>query len=144
MTNRKADDDAIRGLIATLVEALRAKDLDRLARMFAPDIVSYDIEPPLRHRGAAAKADNWARVFAAYDDIDYEVRDLDVTVGGDVAFVRSLNRLSGTLAGGRHAATWVRWTGCLRRLDGEWLIVHDHVSVPLDMASGKALTGLEP
>ena len=88
--------------------------------------------------------DNWARVFAAYDDIDYEVRDLDVTVGGDVAFVRSLNRLSGTLAGGRRAATWVRWTGCLRRLDGEWLIVHDHVSVPLDMASGTALTGLEP
>jgi uncharacterized protein (TIGR02246 family) len=137
------DEDAIRQLIGTLADAVRAKDLDGMARIFAPDIVSYDVEPPLRHVGAEAKAANWARVFAAYTQLDYEVRDLTITVGGDVAFVRSLNRLSGTVAG-RQTGTWVRWTGCFRKTDGSWLIAHDHVSVPLDMASGKALLDLEP
>jgi uncharacterized protein (TIGR02246 family) len=138
------DETTIRQLIGTLAEAVRARDLDSVARIFAPDIVSYDVEPPLRHLGAAAKGDNWARVFAAYQQLDYEVRDLKITVGGDVAFVYSLNRLSGTLAGGHRTATWVRWTGCFRKLDGDWRIAHDHVSVPLDMASGKALLDLEP
>jgi hypothetical protein len=26
----------------------------------------------------------------------------------------------------------VRWTACFRRIDGTWLVVHDHVSVPID------------
>ncbi|HEY7596272.1 MAG TPA: SgcJ/EcaC family oxidoreductase [Actinophytocola sp.] len=138
------DETALRALIDTLVEAVRAKDLDRVARIFAPDIVSYDIEPPMRHLGAAAKAGNWARVFGTYQELDYEVRDLALTVSGDVAFVHSLNRLSGTLTGGHRTATWVRWTGCFRRIDGTWLIAHDHVSVPLDLPSGKALLDLEP
>lgn len=33
--------------------------------------------------------------------------------------------------------------GC-RRIDGRWLIVHDHESVPFDPASGQALIDLEP
>lgn len=138
------DEAAIRQLIDTLAGAVRAKDLDSVARIFAPDIVSYDVEPPLRHVGAAAKAANWARVFGAYERLDYEVHDLRITVGAEVAFVHSLNRLSGTLTDGQRTGTWVRWTGCFRKIDGSWLIAHDHVSVPLDIASGKALLDLEP
>jgi hypothetical protein len=33
---------------------------------------------------------------------------------------------------------------CFLRNDGRWLIAHDHASVPLDFASGKALLNLEP
>jgi hypothetical protein len=39
---------------------------------------------------------------------------------------------------------WVRGTFCLRKLDHNWLIVHDQASVPLDIASGKGVTDLEP
>ncbi|MEQ7005722.1 nuclear transport factor 2 family protein [Actinopolymorpha sp. B17G11] len=39
---------------------------------------------------------------------------------------------------------WVRYTGGLRKIDGQWLIVHDQVSVPTDFADGKALLDLEP
>jgi hypothetical protein len=30
------------------------------------------------------------------------------------------------------------------KTDGNWLIAHDHVSVPLDVASGRALLDLKP
>jgi ketosteroid isomerase-like protein len=66
-------------------------------------------------------------------------------VNDDVAFVYSLNRLSGTLQNGNASSGfWVRMTACFRKIDGNWLIVHDHVSVPLDVESGRALLSLEP
>ncbi len=39
---------------------------------------------------------------------------------------------------------WVRATLGCRRIDGRWLITHDHESVPFDPASGQALTDLAP
>jgi ketosteroid isomerase-like protein len=39
---------------------------------------------------------------------------------------------------------WVRATYCLQKIDGTWLIVHDQVSVPLDIASGNGVVDLEP
>lgn len=39
---------------------------------------------------------------------------------------------------------WLRWTACYRKTNGKWLIGHEHVSVPADMGSGKAILDLEP
>jgi len=65
-------------------------------------------------------------------------------VGDEVAFGYSLNRLSGTLKNGNRSGFWVRATFCFRKIGGNWLIAHDHVSVPLDVESGRALLDLEP
>jgi ketosteroid isomerase-like protein len=139
------DEADIRRRIDRLVEAVRAMDLDGVKPIYAPDMVSFDIVPPLRHFSAPAKWKNWADVFAAYQrPLGYEVRDLAITVDGSVAFGRSLNRISGTLKSGSRSDYWVRWTTCYRKIEGNWLIVHDHVSVPLDVKSGMALTNLEP
>ena len=146
MATQHAFDEAdIRQRLDKLVEAIRAMDLEGAMSMYAPDIVSFDIQPPLRHVGAEAKRKNWVDVFTVYQrPLDYEIRDLTITVAGDVAFGYSLNRISGTLKNGNRSEHWVRWTGCLQKIDGNWLIVHDHASVPSDMASGRALLDLEP
>jgi ketosteroid isomerase-like protein len=39
---------------------------------------------------------------------------------------------------------WVRATFCFRKVGGEWLIVHDQVSVPFDLRSGRGVADLEP
>ena len=39
---------------------------------------------------------------------------------------------------------WIRATSGLRKIKGKWLIVHDHVSVPADMATGKSAMDLKP
>jgi ketosteroid isomerase-like protein len=39
---------------------------------------------------------------------------------------------------------WVRVTYCLRKIDDAWLIVHDQVSVPLDIATGRGVVDLKP
>ena len=73
-----------------------------------------------------------------------EVHELDVAIHGDLAFVHSLNHVRGMLDGGHNSDHWVRWTACFRRVDGVWLIVHDHVSVPVDLERGQAVLSLKP
>jgi ketosteroid isomerase-like protein len=48
------------------------------------------------------------------------------------------------LKSGNKRANWVRWTACFRKIDGNWFIAHDQVSVPLDLKRGSALLDLEP
>jgi ketosteroid isomerase-like protein len=144
-TQREVDETRIRQLVDKIVEGLQCKDLEGLKQLYATDIVSFDIEQPLQHVGIEAKLKNWASVFTFFERVTYEVRGLTLTVGDDVAFGRAFARLSGTLKNG--AATsgmWVRVTYCLQKINGMWLIVHDQVSVPLDIASGKGVVDLEP
>jgi ketosteroid isomerase-like protein len=146
MAGRYAVDEAdIRRRLDKLVQAICAMDLDGVKPIYAPDMVSFDIVPPLQHVGAEAKWKNWVDLFTAYQrPLGYEIRDLTITVGDDVAFGHSLNRISGTLKNGSRTDYWVRWTGCFRKIAGNWFIVHDQVSVPLDVESGRALLNLEP
>ncbi|RFU39559.1 DUF4440 domain-containing protein [Actinomadura logoneensis] len=135
----------IKTRIDEIVDGIRAKDLEALERVYAADVVSFDVEPPLQHVGVEAKLKNWARVFALFQDVSYELRDLAVTEGGDIAFAHGFGRLSGTLPDGTATdGMWVRVTFCLRRTGGEWVIVHDQASVPFDFPSGRGVTDLEP
>ncbi|MFD8009738.1 NAD(P)H-dependent oxidoreductase [Streptomyces sp. NPDC058955] len=144
-TQRETDEAAIRHHIDGIIDAIRSKDLEGLRRFYSPDVVSFDIDPPLQHVGIDAKLKNWANVFTFFREVTYEVRDLMPTVGEDVAFLHGFGRLSGTLADGTAAAgMWVRATFGFRKIDGAWLITHDQVSVPLDILSGKGVVDLEP
>jgi len=112
---------------------------------YAPDIVSFDLEPPLQHLGAAAKRRNWANAFSMYQrPLGYEIHALTIALGDGVAFGHSLNRISGTLKNGHTTHRWIRSTIGLRKIGARWLITHDQVSVPVDFATGKALLDLEP
>jgi uncharacterized protein (TIGR02246 family) len=144
-TQRAIDEADIRQRIDKLAEAVRALDLESMMSIYAPDVVSFDVVPPLQHVGAEAKRKNWVDAFTMYQrPLGYEIRDLTITVGDDVAFGHSLNRISGTLKNGNRAEFWLRATTGFRKIDGTWRIVHDQVSVPLDLASGRALLNLEP
>jgi ketosteroid isomerase-like protein len=140
-----ADEADIRQRIDMLVQSIRAMDLEGVMSHYAPDIVSFDVQPPLRQAGTGGKRKNWVEAFAVFQPpLDYEIRDLTITVCSEAAFAFSINRLSGALGTGTRSGIWVRSTLCFRKIDGSWLIVHDHVSVPSDFVTGTALLNLEP
>ena len=76
--------------------------------------------------------------------IDVEYRDLNIVAGDTVAFSRGLERMTGTLKNGQKFDAWVRFTECYRKTNGHWLAIHDHISVPVDLESGKAALDLKP
>ena len=113
---------------------------------FAADIVTFDLAPPLQCAGADALRQSLAAWFPTFrGPVGYEVRDLTITTDGDVAFCRSLNRISGTRTDGEKTDVWVRATVGLRRIDGRWQVTHEHSSVPFYMdGSYRAAVDLKP
>jgi uncharacterized protein (TIGR02246 family) len=141
----KSAEEAIRAVIDAITKAVRAKDVEAMLAQCAPDIVTFDMVPPLKHQGSQAIRGLWARTLAAFDPpLEYEVHDLDISVDGNIAFARCLNRFGGTKKDGRRVLNSLRSTFGLRKIDGQWKVVHEHVSVPFDMETGKAMLDLKP
>ena len=87
----------------------------------------------------------WEEVYSSFQGpIAYELHDLTITVGDDVAFAHSLNRISGTMNTGLKTDLWLRWTACWRSIKGTWLIVHHQNSVPVDLQTGRAVLDGKP
>ena len=142
--NKNNAEAAIKRVLEGGVEAVRARDIDGVMSL-APEVVSFDIVPPLQYVGADAFRKVWEEVFLVYQGpIDYEIHDLNITVGDDVAFIHSLNRINGTLNTGQKTDLWLRWTAGFRKINGKWLIVLNHNSVAADPAHGKAVLDLKP
>lgn len=143
--SRNGAEQELREIVRERVDAVHAKDPAPLAAREAPDVVIFDVLPPLHARGSdavQAKTQAWFDAYAS--DIGYEVQDLQVTAGDDLGFCSFLYHVSGTLAVGGEVDMWVRATLGCRRINGKWLITHDHESVPFDAETGQALTNLNP
>jgi ketosteroid isomerase-like protein len=142
MTTAETD---ISELLERRSEAIRAKDLERLLSFYAPDVVYFDLVPPLQYVGIAALRGRFEHWFAGWDGpIRQEVHDLHVQAGGDTAVAAMLIRSGGTRRDGTEAAFWVRATSACRRAGDTWAITHEHISLPVDMATARAVLDLEP
>ena len=138
--------DQIRALIESRVRAIDDKDVEALVAKAAPGIVSFDALPPLQRVGREAIRTRLQEWFGWYDGpIGYEVRDLRITAGDDIAFAHYLYHVTGTMTNGKSVDVWVRTTMGLQKTDdGVWAITHEHNSVPFDAESGKASLDLTP
>jgi uncharacterized protein (TIGR02246 family) len=143
--SKASEEVQIRQLLDQWGKALRAKDLNTLMSYYAPDILTFDIVPPLYYQGVDAYRKNFEVWFASVQGpIDYETRDLRLTIGDEVAFCHSLNQVRSTRITGETTATWVRVTVGFRKMEGTWRITHEHVSVPCDMETSHASLDLTP
>jgi uncharacterized protein (TIGR02246 family) len=142
---KQNNENAIKKVIENGVEALRNKDIEGVMALYAPDVVSFDIVPPLRYVGADVFRKVWEEVFASFQGpLGYEIHDLTITAGEDMAFAYSLNHISGTMNNGLKTDLWLRWTVCFQKINGTWLVVHHQNSVPVDLATGKGVLDLKP
>jgi len=138
------EEAEIRQLLEHRGQALQAKDSAALSARVAPDTVAFDVVNPLQYVGVEEtrkRAEDWLGSFDG--PIGYEIRDLHIAAHGDVAFARCLTRISGNTPNGP-LAMWIRTTMGFRKVNGEWMIVHEHNSVPFDPATGAASMNLQP
>ena len=113
--------------------------------LYAYDVIAYDIVPPLQYVGKAAYRADYQQFVAQYEsNLRVEIRDLHVGATGDLGYATGVESISGTLKNGQKSQVWVRFTSLFRKSDGRWLDFHDHISVPADFESGKAMLELKP
>ena len=135
----------ITALLDRWSEAVRDRDIDKLMSLYSTDIVYFDLVPPLQITGAAAVRRNFQRWFDSWSSgIGTERRDLKILASGDIATAYTLHRTSGTLKDGREVGYWLRVSVGCQRSNGRWLIAHEHVSLPVEIQSGRVVMDLVP
>jgi uncharacterized protein (TIGR02246 family) len=135
----------IRAFIDSWLNAVRAQDLDGIAAHYAPDILAFDAVTQLQFKGREPYREHWQACFAmSYGPMIFELHDLVIVAGHDVAFSYFLNRCGTVGDDGEEKASWMRGSAGYRRTGGRWTIVHEHFSAPFDMETGEALFDLSP
>ena len=143
--SQATDESQIRVQIEQRTKAVSDKNIDALISNYAPDVLSFDVVNQLQYVGSDAIRKRLEEWFASFQgSIGYEISDLSIAAGESVAFCHFLFRVSGALLDGGKVGMWVRATVCLRKLDGRWMITHEHDSVPFDTETGKAQLDLKP
>lgn len=138
-------ESEVRALLDSRVEACRAKDIDRLMSLYSPNIVYFDVVPPLHFIGSDAVRGNFVRWFNEYEGpIGLETHALNIAISGDVAFAHMLHLDKGNTNQQDGRGFWLRSTVCCQRSNNKWLITHEHISLPVDFRSGTVLMDLVP
>lgn len=144
-TDIAIEEARIRRLFDEWTNAVREKNIETLMCYYAPDIVAYDLIPPMQFKGIDAYRNAWQTGFDCMTgDVEFETRDVHLSVGEDIAFCHRLVRMAGTSKDGENFGCWMRWTTGLNKINGSWRITHEHISVPFDMETDKALMDLKP
>jgi uncharacterized protein (TIGR02246 family) len=129
--NISDDEVAVRDLIEAWVDAVRRKDYDGILRSHAADFVMFDVPPPFESVGLDAYRKTWDLFFSCSGElVRFEIQEMDVTAGADVAFAFATMRCTTRGSNGKPEPLDFRLTMCLRRIDGRWVITHEHHSVP--------------
>jgi ketosteroid isomerase-like protein len=139
-----AEVQLIRDLLDRRQAAIRAKDISASLAPYADDVVIFDLAPPLQCLGPDEKGvTEWYSTWQ--ESIGFDIRDRHIAAADDVAYSHSLVHLTGHRTDGRETDLWFRETVCLRKINGEWKITHEHGSVPLRMdVKDMAATDLKP
>jgi ketosteroid isomerase-like protein len=130
ISKRTADEVAIHELLESWARAVREKDLDGILSNHSADLLMFDVPASVELKGIDAYRKTWHSFFSWSDDpVIFEIRDMDITAGTDVAFVAALMRCAGVESGQRIDLEF-RLTIGLRKIGGRWMVVHEHHSIP--------------
>jgi ketosteroid isomerase-like protein len=123
----------IRALVEAWAAAVRRHDLPAILAHHAQDIVMFDLPPPLQGRGLKEYKETWDLFFKYHTPPQaFDIEELAITAGEDVAFAVAIMRCGSDTAGSPavQGGFPFRLTIGLRKIGGDWCITHEHHSVP--------------
>lgn len=119
-------ESQIRELVEKWARAVRNGDMDGVLARHADDIVMFDVPPPLQSKGIDAYKKTWELFFSFQGKGGFDLRELQITASDNVAFCHSIVRI------GDEEEPKVRLTIGFRKINGSWIITHEHHSAPAD------------
>jgi ketosteroid isomerase-like protein len=137
--SRIQDEKEIAALFDRLAAAASAKDIDAVMKCYVQDesLFAFDVAPPRQYVGLSAYRKAW-EALSTMRTLDYSVTDLSVVSDGTLAYSHSIHHTSGLDARGKHVELVARISDVFRKINGRWFIVMEHVSIPVDLLTGRA------
>jgi len=126
-----SEEAAVRNVVESWAAAVRRRDLEGILQNHSSAIVMFDVPPPFQSRGIEAYRKTWDEFFSCSSvPGHFDITDMSIAAGADVAFVVATMRCSGPGPDGKQADLDFRLTVGLRKIDRQWTITHEHHSVP--------------
>jgi uncharacterized protein (TIGR02246 family) len=128
---QKTDEAEVRALVERWAKAVRAKDMDGILASHSAEILMFDVPPPFESKGIEAYRKTWDLFYASQPEpIAFDIRSMEVVAGSEIAFVAALMQCAEKGKNGERIKLDFRLTIGLRKIDGEWTILHEHHSIP--------------
>ncbi|WP_030208174.1 YybH family protein [Streptomyces bikiniensis] len=126
------DAEQVRALVERWARAVHLGHLHAVVEDHAEDIVMFDVPPPCEGvRGIDAYREVWPAFFEwQAGGAVFDVEELEVTAGGDVAFAHALVRCGTEEELAARPGFRLRLTLGLRKEAGRWVVAHEHHSFP--------------
>lgn len=137
----QGDDKAqIGALFQRFAAAFRHKDLDAIMSVYVHDnsLFVFDANPPRQHVGWNDYRADWKGFFGEMNgNPKFSISDLDFTTDGTIAYGHSIQSVTVGMGRSPRQTVIVRVTDVLQKVNGKWLIVQEHVSIPFDFEKMK-------
>lgn len=135
MTSNKSQDvnneAQIRALIERWAKAVQEENRAAIRMDHHSDILMFDIPPPFLSRGLEAYMATWETFFSSVEKpVTFDFQDVQITCGPEVAFATAIGRCVDIDPNGRREPLEFRLTMGLRKIAGEWRVMHEHHSLP--------------
>jgi uncharacterized protein (TIGR02246 family) len=133
MSERATDEIRIKALLEAWADAVRRHDLPAILAHHEPDMVMFDLPPPLQCKGIEAYKETWSLFFRYHKPgAAFDIEELTVTAGEDVAFAAAIMRCASHSSSNPadKEGFLFRLTVGLRKVEGQWRIAHEHHSEP--------------
>jgi ketosteroid isomerase-like protein len=140
-------DNQLRKRLTDILNAWSLMDADQIAKYYSKsaDHVFFELTPPAQQKGFDQYYLGMKKFFDQYNDLNLKLNDdAAVHFKGDLAYATATWDLLGTLKDGTKQHLALRWTVVLERENGDWLVVHEHVSAPLTLAAPEPSKTLPP
>jgi uncharacterized protein (TIGR02246 family) len=125
------DEHKIRRLVEEWAKAVRERNIDGILPHHARDIVMFDVPPPFQSIGIDAYRKTWELFFSGTAPGRFDIHELNVFAGADVAFCVATMQCSWKHNGMYEDLDFRLTIGLVKR-NNEWIIVHEHHSVPAE------------
>ena len=111
------DEAAIRNVVESWAAAVRCRDLEGILQNHSSDIVMFDVPPPFQSRGIEAYRKTWDAFFSwSSDPVPFDITEMHITAGRDVAFVVATMRCAEPGVNGGQKSLDFRLTIGLRKI----------------------------
>lgn len=140
-----SDESEIKDSIEKRVQAIRTNDIDAAILNYADDVLLFDVVGELSETGSSAVKKRLEDWFSTLESpIGFEIEQLYISTGIDIAFCSSFNHVMATKKDGGKLDMWWRETLGWKKVNDKWVVTHAHSSVPFNGQVGKASTNLKP
>ena len=135
-----ADKAAIQALEDTYNEGFNSKDVDKIMSVYAPgkQLFVFDVVPPREYKGWEAYKKDFEGLFSGFPGpMKNTISEQTIHVIGSVAYGHNIQTGEFTAKDGTKVKIVARTTDIYRKMNGKWLIVEEHNSVPVDLDTMK-------